>query len=339
MTGSKPLISVCIANYNGEHLLVDCVESVLEQQVDAAVEIIVHDDASTDGSVRLLRARYPQVKLIQSSANVGFCLSNNRMVDQACGDYVLLLNNDAALLPGALSTLLTMAKRSGPCVLGLTQYDWESGDIVDRGSLLDPFYNPVPNLRPEREDVAYVIGACLWAPIATWRQLGGLPTWMGSIAEDMYFCCVARLEGILVQVPAGSGYRHRQGASFGGNRTQVTGIQSTIRRRLLSERNKTAVLFTCTPGLLAWPLLFVHLILLSTEGLLVALVNRRLSLWSDVYGSALVWFRTHFNMCLRIRRNLQARRTISICAYFKGFVPWPRKLQMLWKFGWPEVRP
>ncbi len=54
-----PVCSVCIANFNGETLLEACLDSVIEQQGGIAFEILVHDDASTDGSLDLLRTRYP----------------------------------------------------------------------------------------------------------------------------------------------------------------------------------------------------------------------------------------------------------------------------------------
>ena len=144
---AAPACSVCIANYNGAHMLAECLDSVLAQQTDASIEIIVHDDASTDGSVAFLRERYPQVEVLASDENVGFCIGNNRMVAHARGEYVLLLNNDAALFTDALATLLAAASAQPAAgILTLPQYDWESGEIVDRGCLLDPFYNPVPNL-------------------------------------------------------------------------------------------------------------------------------------------------------------------------------------------------
>src|SRR5690348_5922794 len=97
--GRKPICSVCIANYNGEKTLEACIESVLEQDTDLLIEIIVHDDASTDTSIELLRKKYPDVRFIVGEENVGFCISNNRMVDAAEGEYLLLLNNDATLYP------------------------------------------------------------------------------------------------------------------------------------------------------------------------------------------------------------------------------------------------
>ena len=86
---------------------------VAEARTDAPVEILVHDDASRDGSVALLREKYPQVHVLASEQNVGFCVGNNRLVAAARGDYVLLLNNDAALAPDAVRRLLEAAQSIG----------------------------------------------------------------------------------------------------------------------------------------------------------------------------------------------------------------------------------
>ena len=132
--------------------------------------------------------------MLASAGNVGFCISNNRMVAHARGEFVLLLNNDAALFADALATLLEAARAHiTQGILTLPQYDWETGELVDRGCLLDPFYNPVPNMGPARRDVAYVIGACLWIPRALWTRSMASPNGSDSIAEDMDLCCRARL--------------------------------------------------------------------------------------------------------------------------------------------------
>ena len=110
---APPRVSVCIANYNGEALLPDCLDSVLAQDTDAVIEIIVHDDASGDGSLALLCSHYPQVHVIAASENAGFCIGNNRMVAHANGEFVLLLNNDAALAPDAIRTLLDAVEDGG----------------------------------------------------------------------------------------------------------------------------------------------------------------------------------------------------------------------------------
>lgn len=288
---TTPQISILIANYNGARIVCDCIDSILNQRGDIPFEIIVHDDASTDESLTLLRTRYghftsPRVEIVESRENVGFCIANNRMAAMARGEYLLFLNNDVALAPDALETLLAAAHQQTPQgILTLPQIDWESGALVDRGCLLDPFYNPVPNLDPKRTDVGMVIGACLWIPRALWEKLGGFPAWFGSLAEDMFLCCHARIAGHPVQVTRTSHYRHRQGASFGGNRIQAQRLSSTYRRRQLSERNKTFVMLLCSPPLRLCLTLPIHLALLGLEGILLAILKRDMRLWREIYVS------------------------------------------------------
>jgi len=68
-----PVGSICIANFNGEHLLVDCIDSILGQQDAPNTEIIVHDDASIDGSLQTLE-NYPGIKVIASQKKRGLLL-------------------------------------------------------------------------------------------------------------------------------------------------------------------------------------------------------------------------------------------------------------------------
>ena len=335
----EPVCSVCIANYNGMAMLKDCIESVLSQLVDLSVEIIVHDDASTDNSVSWLRGAYPQVEILASPENVGFCISNNRMAAHACGEYILLLNNDAALYPDALSTLVDVSRRqSAPGIFTLPQYDWMSGALVDRGCLLDPFYNPIPNLDPTRIDVAITIGACMFLTRNLWFQLQGFPEWLESIGEDLYLCCLARLSGVTVQVTPGSGYRHRQGVSFGGNRVTSNQLQTTYRRRRLSERNKTSVLFICTPTAMAWPLLAMHLAALTLEGVFMTLARWDPRIWSEIYGSAIKsTFAAMANLRAQ-RLRVQLERRITLKSYLHNFVWLPQKLRLLLRHGLPSIR-
>jgi GT2 family glycosyltransferase len=334
-----PVCSVCIANYNGVALLPDCLDSVLAQQGDFSIEIIVHDDASTDDSVAFLRNLYPQVEVLSSLENVGFCVSNNRMADHARGDYVLLLNNDAALFPDALSTLINDARaQTKPGILTLPQYDWITGLLVDRGCQLDPFYNPIPNLDATRRNVATVIGACLFLSRSLWRQLGGFPEWIESIAEDLYLCCQARLRGAPVQVTATSGYRHRQGASFGGNRVASGKLQTTYRRRALSEKNKTFVLFIMTPGPIMWPLLAVHLILLAIEGMALSILKADTKIWKIIYGPAIAASLCSWTRIRAHRTSEQNVRQIGICQYWSTTRFLSRKLSLLHQHGLPGVK-
>jgi len=331
--------SICIANYNGIGLIDECLDSIRAQNFDHPIEIIVHDDHSTDGSASYVRTRHPEVHQIESDKNVGFCVANNRMAAVAQGEYLLLLNNDVALMPDALNTLLQEALRIGrPAILSLPQYDAATGTLLDIGSLLDPFLNPVPNLDTARPDVGMVMGACLWIPKTLWAELGGFPTWFESIGEDLFLCCRARLAGYPVRAPARSGYLHRVGASFGGGKATAGKLSTTRRRRALSERNKTFVLLACYP----WPMLLillpVHILLLLLEGAVLLLVKRDTALWKEVYAQLLPGLWRGRKDLLQMRRAIQSNRSASVTSFLRPvrWLPW--KLSMLLRYGLPEVK-
>jgi len=336
----EPTVSVCIANYNGLGILDECINSVRNQDCGFSVEIIIHDDASTDGSVQHIPATYPEIILIKSTENVGFCVANNRMVLAAKGKYLLLLNNDATLFPDALRMLYQEAEKIiCPTIFSLPQYDFDSGELVDHGCLLDPFFNPVPNMNLMRRNVAMVIGACMWVPKSLWVALGCFPEWFGSIAEDMYMCCLARLEGYQVQVIGSSGYRHRSGMSFGGGKITKKGyLASTIRRRVLSERNKSFVMILTCPSPIFQILFCLHLIALILEGVLISLAKCDLKLWNDIYLACLVAIWRRRGELKEERKIIQGNRRCTVLEFFSMFGWFPHKLRMLWRYGLPIIR-
>jgi len=340
MADHTPLVSVCIANYNGMGVIDDCLRSVLEQEGRISVEILVHDDASSDSSVDHIRHHYPEVRLIVSESNAGFCVANNRMAAAARGKYLLLLNNDAALYPDALQTLLAEANQiGGPAILGLPQYDANSGHLIDVGSWLDPFLNPIPNQDRRLSDVGMVIGACLWVPVALWNELEGFPEWFHTLAEDMYLCCQARLLGYPVRVLPSSGFRHHVGYSLGGGKVTSEGRLVTSRkRRFLSERNKAYVMVLTYPRPMFHFLFFLHLAALLAEGVLLALLSREAALLREIYLAAFKGLWGERMRLLQLRRDLQRRRRVGVRGFFAVFRWFPQKLRLLQAHGVPDVR-
>jgi GT2 family glycosyltransferase len=238
-----------------------------------------------------------------------------------------------------LQTLLAEADRlDRPAILSLPQYDAASGELIDRGCLLDPFFNPVPNLDPTRQDVAMVIGACLWIPKALWDELGGFPEWFGSIAEDMYLCCRARLAGYAVRALGESGYRHKVGSSFGGGKAVFGHLITTFKRRALSERNKTYVMIICLPGLLLFWLLPLHLTLVNLEGIILSAIRGNITIWHIIYAPLLPALWNHRNELLHRRLSTQSQRKASYCSWLAPFYWIPWKIRMLIRHGWPNFK-
>ena len=339
MSARPPRVSVCIANFNGERLLADCIDSVLAQQARAAIDIIVHDDASSDGSLELLRTRYPGVRVMASDENVGFCIANNRMAELACGDFLLLLNNDAALFPNAVATLLDAVAKPGGnrSIHTLPQFAWDDGRLINLGCLLDPFYNAVPILDSEQGVPAMVEGACMFLSRDLWRETGGFPDWFGSIAEDALLCCAARLAGVDIRCAPGSGYRHRQGASFGGNRIDEGRLRTRFRRRRLSERNRIALLVSCSPTWIVWPWLALHLVSLLAECAALCMWARSLRTWREIYAPALLGAWQNRFAIHALRMHVQAHRRMKLRQYLSRFVVVPARLRLVFRHGLPEI--
>lgn len=334
---STPIISVCIANYNGEEIITDCIESVLNQQNAPEFEILVHDDASTDGSRKILQ-KFNSIRVIESSENVGFCISNNRMVAEARGEFVLLLNNDAQLFDDALVTLLNESRnRADKAVLGLPQYDAATNELVDIGSKLDYFCSTVPIKRQTENGIAMVIGACMWVPTKLWRKIGGFPEWFETIAEDVYLCCYARLLGYEVFVPEKSGFLHMIGHSLGGGKPKDDKLQISTRRRYFSERNRLFVQWSFYP---AWVVPFTttaNLAVLVAEGIVLSIVNRKASLFSDIYIKSQVDAFKGISTVVRNRRVAMRSRKISFIVFFGAFTAIPQKLRLLFSAGLPRT--
>ena len=87
-------LSIVIVNYNVKHYLEQCLDSVFRSECPFDVEVFVVDNVSSDGSIPYLKERYPQVRFIQNTENVGFARANNQAIRQSTGRYVLLLNPD-----------------------------------------------------------------------------------------------------------------------------------------------------------------------------------------------------------------------------------------------------
>jgi GT2 family glycosyltransferase len=100
-------VSICIVSYNTCSLLQDCLESLFETPTRAAFEVIVVDNASTDGSPTMVASQFPQVAVIQLDSNQGYTRPMNLGLQRGRGRYLMQLNPDTVVQPGWLDELLT----------------------------------------------------------------------------------------------------------------------------------------------------------------------------------------------------------------------------------------
>ena len=99
-------LSVIVVSWNTRELLRSCLRSVYDTANGLQFEVVVVDNGSSDGSCGMVVAEFPQAILIRNEANRGFAAANNQAILESTGRYVLLLNPDTAVRPGALSTLV-----------------------------------------------------------------------------------------------------------------------------------------------------------------------------------------------------------------------------------------
>jgi N-acetylglucosaminyl-diphospho-decaprenol L-rhamnosyltransferase len=102
-------LSVIVVNWNTCELLGACLRSVETARQDLAVDVLVVDNGSTDGSVELVRKSFPADELIANASNRGYAAANNQAIERARGRYLLLLNSDAEVETAALRTLVAYA--------------------------------------------------------------------------------------------------------------------------------------------------------------------------------------------------------------------------------------
>ena len=105
-------LSIVIVNYNVEHFLEQCLHSVYTALEGIDGEVWVVDNNSVDGSLAMLKRKFPQVKLIANKENVGFARANNQAIRQSEGEYVLLLNPDTLVEPDTFSKCLDFMDRT-----------------------------------------------------------------------------------------------------------------------------------------------------------------------------------------------------------------------------------
>lgn len=200
-------LSVIIVNYRSAALTKACLESLMAQALPPDTEFIVVDNDSRDDSVHLLRADFPEARVIASRRNIGMAGGVNIGLGEARGEYYLILNPDIVVLPGAAQKLLDFMDRHA--AVGLA-----AGKLISPNGQLQPscyrFYRILTILyrrtflgrtkRGQHEiarflmndfdhasvrEVDWLQGACLLARAKAVEQVGGMDQRFFMYFEDV----------------------------------------------------------------------------------------------------------------------------------------------------------
>ncbi len=107
---NRPVISVIIVSFNTREMTIKCLRTVFADLGELSSEVWVVDNNSRDGSAAAIQAEFPGVHVIENERNAGFGAANNLAMQRAEGQYFLLLNSDAFVMPGAIAAMLACAQ-------------------------------------------------------------------------------------------------------------------------------------------------------------------------------------------------------------------------------------
>jgi len=240
MPKEGPLVSVIIVNWNGLPYLRDCLVS-LQSSNYPRIEIIVSDNASTDGSQKVIEGEFQNVTLIRNQKNLGFSGGNNIAFRSAKGSQFFLLNSDAVIEPNCISELIGATVRDpSMAILGCKIFNSVAGKRVIEhvGGILFPSgYTTNLGYREidagqfeEIYDVDYVIAAAMMVSRQVIEQIGPFDEAFSLFYEETDLCYRAQKAGFrIVVVPSAMAY-HRGSATVNrlyDKRAKITAMEKS----------------------------------------------------------------------------------------------------------------
>lgn len=221
-----PELSVVIVNRNGGERLAECLASVEREAAGKEWEVLVVDNASDDGSPDLAAGRFPGAKLVRNPENIGFARANNQGWRLSSGRFVLFLNPDTVVFPGALGLLLDEIGGAvgigavGPALLGgqnVFQVSFGGKvsffrELIQKSVLNAWWRRRLPGYKSKRS-AAWVSGACLMTSREVLEKTGGFDEKFFIYFEDIDFCYRIREQGFQVVFLPEARVFHAGGAS------------------------------------------------------------------------------------------------------------------------------
>jgi len=259
-------LSIVITSYNTSLLLQKCLQSVYKAlsfgKLEKDSEIIVVDNASDDDSCQVVRKKYPKVKLICNSRNMGFAKANNQGLKDAFGEYILLLNSDTQVTKTALAQLLKAAKKEKEIgVVGgkLLNFDktlqpsigffpsllkvffWMTfiDDLPILSRVLEPYHLENEKSYHRFQQVDWVSGAAMLVKKSAVLKAGFLDEKIFMYGEEVDWCYRIKKAGYkIIYTPLAVIY-HSKGASGEGELSGI--IQEFSTMKYFYKKYKTSI--------------------------------------------------------------------------------------------------
>jgi GT2 family glycosyltransferase len=308
-------IAVVILNWNGRALLEQFLPSVTQYSPEATV--YVADNASTDNSVAFVKARYPNVKIIQNRGNYGYAKGYNIALQEVEEEFYCLLNSDVEVTEGWLSPVLNLFERDPetaiiqPKLLDFKnkthfEYAGAAGGFIDkygfpfcRGRIIETVEQDNGQYDDESE-IFWASGACLFIRKDVYRELGGFDEDFFAHQEEIDLCWRAFNHNYKVRFCYKSVVYHVGGATLSNQSAKKT---------LLNFRNSLWMMIKNLPAGKMFPVLFIRLSMDGMAGVRFLLQGQPKHLWAVL--------KSHFNFYLRFFKFLNKRKSKQYDNYYK----------------------
>jgi GT2 family glycosyltransferase len=306
-----PTLSVLIVAWNSREELTRTLPALLPE-LGEGDELIVLDNDSADGTPETVAELAPRVRVVRAGRNLGFAAGCNAGAAEAGGDLLVILNPDAAPLPGWGEAIRR------PWLDGRGWAAWQALVADAGGTRINSAGNPVHftgivwagghghpiGEAPAAGEVAALSGACLAIPLRTWREIGGFPERFFLYHEDVDLSLRLRLRGGTLGIEPAAVVDHDY--EFGAREHKWRWL----------ERNRHAFLLRAYPAPL---LLLLAPALLATELALLAVALA--GGWGGQKLAANLEALRWLPRLLRERREVQASRTVTAADFASWLTP------------------
>ncbi len=316
-------IAVVILNWNGKKWLEKFLPGVMEYSAGLA-EVIIADNASSDGSLEYLHLSHPQVRIIKLDKNHGFATGYNLALNQTEADYFVLLNSDIEVTPNWISPVIELME-TDPMIAAcqpkiLSYYEKSKFEYAGAaGGFIDRFGYPFCRGRLFQEietdtgqydqpvEVFWATGACMFVRAEVFRQLGGFDDDFFAHMEEIDFCWRARNRGYRILYTPGSKIFHIGGGTLPKNNSRKT---------YLNIRNNIIMLYkNLEPGQL-FTVLAARIILDYIAAFKFLIDGGIKDMWAVIRAHYYLW--THLADLRKKRRALPHKRVS--CIYWGNVV-------------------
>ncbi|MBW2288549.1 MAG: glycosyltransferase family 2 protein [Deltaproteobacteria bacterium] len=264
MPSQQPLVSVIIPHYAGTEILIQCLATLNSSSVEPEFEVILVDNASSDGSVVEAQRKFPNIRVLHLDENQGYAGGCNRGIEVARGKYVMLLNDDTEIDAACVSELAQTAEKDPtvaacqPKIRSLREpsqfeYSGAAGGLMDvygypfsRGRLMDDV-EVDEGQYDEPVEIFWASGVCMFIRKQVLDEVGAFDETFFAYMEEIDLSWRFHLAGHrVVYVPTAVVYH------IGGYSLE----RKNVRRMFLNHRNSMIMLFKnysarslrCTPA-------------------------------------------------------------------------------------------